>query len=136
MKNLLPFLLLAVMMGLAPAAVAQETHESTTVVFLEEDFTNWTDDSIAANGWSTLTTSSWNFISPYDDFMRFFKQDPSNWMLLILPGLDLSNATMLIFDYKAESSVAGMKFKIGVMTDPTDTNTFTMLGQTNVTNFE
>ena len=54
-------------------------------------------------------------------------------MLLITPGIDLTNATMLIFDQERYSSISGMKIKVGVMTNPTDTNTFQMLDIFNVT---
>jgi hypothetical protein len=135
MKRLIPLLMLLALMGSVYPLYAQTGNENPNLIIFEEDFNGWTNDSIPLNGWSTITTS-WNFIDPYDNFIRFFKQQAANWMLLITPGIDLTNATMIIFDYKAESSVAGMKLKVGVMTDPADTNTFTMLGQVNVNNFE
>jgi len=135
MKKILHLMLLLALTGIFLPAHAQRGNDNTDIIIFQEDFNGWTNDSIQLNGWSTITTS-WNFIDPYDNFIRFFKQQAANWMLLITPGIDLTNATMIIFDYKAESSVAGMKLKIGVMTDPADTNTFIMLGQVNVTNYE
>jgi thiol-disulfide isomerase/thioredoxin len=64
----------------------------------------------------------------------FYKQQASNWVLLATPGIDLTNATMLIYDYQRYSSIPGMKIKLGVMTNPNDTLTFTMLDVINVEN--
>jgi hypothetical protein len=134
MKKLLSFFLLAVLMGYLNPIHAQKGAKNPNAIIFQEDFNGWVGDSLTANGWTTFSTSSWNFIYPQDDVMNFYKQDPANWVLLITPGIDLSGATMVIFDYERYSSVPGMQMKIGVMTNPNDTNTFTMLDIVNVNN--
>lgn len=133
MKRKLHLILLLAMLSAATQLIAQNSPRSTSAILFQEDFNGWNAGSIAANGWSTIT-STYNYISPEDDMMGFFKQDNATWMLLITPGVNLTTANMLIFDYKRYSSVAGMKFKIGVMTDPMNTATFTMLDVVEVEN--
>ena len=135
MKKLLSLLLLVAFTGFLNPVHAQGVPENTNAIIFQEDFNNWTDDSLSANGWSTITLN-YNYISPADDAMQFFKQVDANWMLLITPGIDLTNATMIIFDQKKYSSINGMKIKVGVMTDPADTNTFQMLDIFNVTTMD
>jgi hypothetical protein len=135
MKRKLHLILLLAFMIAATHLHAQNSTRGTNSILFQEDFNGWTSGSIAANGWSTIT-SSWNFIDPQDNAINFYKQEPAQWMLLIMPGLDLTNANMLIFDFQQGSSVAGQKIKIGVMTNPTNTSTFTMLDIVDVNSME
>jgi thiol-disulfide isomerase/thioredoxin len=116
MKRKLHLILLLAFVVAATLLHAQNSTRGTNSIIFQEDFNGWTNASFAANGWSTITSSS-NFISAQDNQVNFFKQVNAQWMLLIMPGLNLANANMLIFDYVAGSSVVGMKIKIGVMTD-------------------
>ena len=135
MKRILHLILLLALMIVATNVHAQDPTRGTSSILFQEDFNGWTSGSIAANGWSTIT-SSYNYIDPQDNAINFFKQETAQWMLLIMPGLDLTNANMLIFDFQRGSSVAGQKIKIGVMTNPTNTSTFTMLDIVDVNSME
>jgi len=135
MKRKLHLVLLLAILSAATQLHAQNSTRNTSSILFQEDFNGWNNASFAANGWSTITSSS-NFISAQDNQVNFFKQVNAQWMLLIMPGLDLTNANMLIFDYVAGSSVAGMKIKIGVMTDPANTSTFTMLDIVDVNSYD
>jgi len=104
-------------------ALAQ-TKDSQTIYF-EEDFDGWTD--IEAEGWFTYSPVSWNYITPQEDYISFFKQDPADYMMLISPEIDFTEINLLEFHYKAGSSVSPQKLEIGVMSDPTDPSTFQIL---------
>ncbi|MCX6245225.1 MAG: T9SS type A sorting domain-containing protein [Bacteroidetes bacterium] len=131
MKKLLSILIILAAFGSTVQIHAQEPRNVASTIF-QEDFNNWTQDSLTANGWSTVTVN-WNYITPQDDLIQYFKQVNANWMLLVTPGIDLTGATMLIFDQQRYSTIAGMKIKVGLMSTPTDTNGFQMLGIFNVT---
>ncbi|NPD44643.1 T9SS-dependent choice-of-anchor J family protein [Lentimicrobium sp. S6] len=104
---------------------AQSNQKSVQEVVFEEDFNGWTD--IEAEGWFTFSGTDWNYIYPEADAITYFKQDPSDYMLLITPEIDLTTASSLTFSHKMISSVEGMKIEVGTMTDPTDPATFTLL---------
>jgi thiol-disulfide isomerase/thioredoxin len=125
MKIILRCIIFLAAFGSLTHTYAQKTFTTDTIIF-QENFNGWTQDSLTANGWSTITVN-YNYISPSNNTIQFFKQVNANWMLLITPGIDLTNATMLIFNQERYSSVSGMQIKVGVMTNPTDTNTFQML---------
>ncbi len=113
---------------------AQNNAEGSRAVVFEEDFDGWT--SIEDEGWFTYNPVGWNMISPTEDAITFFKQDPANWMILITPEIDLTDATMLTFMHKRGSSVEGQKLEIGTMTDPTDPATFELLNVVNIDSSE
>jgi hypothetical protein len=133
MKRKLHFVFLLTMLVAVTQLQAQNNTRGTNSILFSEDFNGWNAGSLTANGWSTITNSS-NYIVPEENAIQFFKQVNAEWMLLIMPGLNLANANMLVFDYKRYSSVVGMQIKIGVMTDPQNANTFAMLDIVTVDN--
>lgn len=113
---------------------AQSNKGGERAIIFEEDFNGWT--SIEDEGWFTYNPVGWNMISPTDNAITFFKQDAANWMMLITPEIDLTDATMLTFMHKRGSSVDGQKLEVGTMTDPTDPSTFVLLNIVNIDSSE
>ncbi|MBI9033024.1 MAG: T9SS type A sorting domain-containing protein [Bacteroidales bacterium] len=98
----------------------------TDEVVYSEDFNGWS--SIQSEGWAIYTEDSWNYISPGDDAINFFKQsDGEEIMMLITPLWDLNDATLLTFDYKKDAYVDGIVVEVGTMSDPTDPNSFELI---------
>jgi len=122
-KNL-HFIFLIVALLTSYAIQAQQVYNSNRAVIFEEDFNGWA--SITAEGWFTHTIE-FNYIDPNEDAISFFKQDDADWMMLITPEIDLTEATLLTFMHKRGSSVEGQKLEVGTMSDPTDPSTFVLL---------
>jgi len=127
------FVILMMLVFVQYISFAQTNKESETIYF-QEDFNGWTN--IEAEGWYTYSPVGWNYISPQDDAINFFKQDPADYMMLISPEIDFTNINLLEFIYKAGSSVDNKKLEVGVMTDPTDPSTFEIINIITVEGFE
>lgn len=134
MKKLYAIWMVLLMAGTLPSLRAQYAPASINATIFEETFNGWNGDSLTSSGWTKVLTSTWNYIDPQDNSILFYKQEAANWVLLVSPGIDLTGATMLIFDYKRYSSIDNMKLKIGIMNTPTDTTNFTMLNLVTVNN--
>ena len=105
-KLQLIMLMMAMLFQYSVTAQNKNTETIQTINF-EENFDGWTD--IEAEGWLTYNPVGWNYISPQDDAIDFFKQDPADYMMLISPQIDFTNINLLEFDFKAGSSVENQK---------------------------
>ncbi|MEI6577346.1 MAG: T9SS type A sorting domain-containing protein [Bacteroidota bacterium] len=115
-------------------SLSQVSAQSTNSFIFEENFNAWTNDSVTLNGWSTVSNSSWNYISPSTGQMSFFKQSLADWVMLVTPGINLTGATSVIFDYQSGSGITGKQIQIGYMNAPGDTSSFTLLQTISVDN--
>ncbi|MEG1904941.1 MAG: fibronectin type III domain-containing protein, partial [Bacteroidales bacterium] len=107
---------------------------AVTVLPYEEDFDSYTSTSQVPNCWtknSTYTSSSYpslntiNFTAPYG---FYFYSSNATYTLGVLPELDATipvNTLHAIF--KLRSSDTNYVAKIGVMSDPNDISTFTLI---------
>ncbi len=129
MKNLQ--LLIVILFLVNPFGIKSQTYNGSRDVILQEDFNGWT--SITSEGWFTYTDVGWNMVMASDDAINFYKQDAGNWIILISPEIDFTDATLLTFLHKSGSSLTGQKFKVGTMTDPEDPSTFEMIDIVDVT---
>lgn len=112
---------------------AQEIKGTDAIVF-EEDFNGWSN--IESEGWFVYNPVGWNFIDANGEAITFFKQEAADWMMVITPEIDLTDATTLTFSHKMISSVDGMVLEVGTMTDPGDPATFTLLNVVQINSSE
>ncbi|NOR86936.1 MAG: T9SS type A sorting domain-containing protein [Bacteroidales bacterium] len=128
------FILILTSLFLSIGTQAQNSNKEADAIIFEEDFNGWSD--ISSEGWFTYNPQSSNWVSPDGESITFFKQVDADWMILISPEIDLTNATMLTFLHKRGSSVDGQKLEVGVMSDPTDPSTFQLLNIVDINNPE
>ncbi len=125
------FILLMMAIFLQYASLAQNNKDNKTIIF-EEDFNGWT--SLASEGWFEYNPQSSNWVDPNGESITFFKQVNADWVMLISPEIDLTNATILTFMHQMGSSVDGQKLEVGIMSDPTDPSTFELLNIVDINN--
>lgn len=113
---------------------AQSNNGGDREIVFEEDFNGWT--SIEDEGWFKYSPESSNWVSPTGESINFFKQVESDWMMLISPEIDMTDADLLTFFHQRGSSVEGQKLEVGVMTDPTNPSTFILLNIVDINSSE
>jgi len=129
------FILLLLLVGaFMPYHVIAQFEKGLDAIVFEEDFNGWSN--IESEGWFVYNPVGWNYIDADGEAITFFKQDPADWMMVITPLIDLTDATTLTFSHKRISSVDGMVLEVGTMTDPGDPSTFTLLNVVQINSSE
>ncbi len=126
------FMILMIVTGLSLNVLSQNpghhgtdaTTSSGSIIF-SEDFNGLT--AMPPN-WTVYTQDSWDMIVPQNDEVIFFKQSTGiKTMILSTPLIDLTNASALTFRFRSGTTITTLK--VGLMTDPTNPNTFQLLTQ-------
>jgi hypothetical protein len=92
---------------------------------------NFNGATVLPTGWTEYTADGWDMILPQNDEVIFFKQSTGvNLMILSTPLIDLTNASQLTFRFRSNALTTSLK--VGLMSDPMNPATFTMLTQFNI----
>ncbi|MEI7724431.1 MAG: T9SS type A sorting domain-containing protein [Bacteroidota bacterium] len=126
------YMILAIILFFSLSAFARQHGEtgknatrSPNSIIFSENFDGLT--SLPA-GWTDYTQDGWDMILAQNDEVIFFKQSTGvKTMILSTPLIDLTNASQLTFRFRSKLVVSTLK--VGLMTDPSNPNTFQLLTQ-------